>query len=129
MGIYQKPLSVTAIGLKNCPLSKLVLGQVVLDQSKPVDSCSHQIFANAEFPSKWKRHATPFGAGYTEYQPEIMFLDSFRGKNQWNGPYNMHWTVSRSEKALVCENNVVWNFGPGTNVQGILFRKSADEIL
>ena len=30
MGIYQKPLIVTAIALKSCPLSKLVLGQLVL---------------------------------------------------------------------------------------------------
>jgi len=28
-----------------------------------------------------KRRATPFGAGYTEYQPNIIFLDLFRGKN------------------------------------------------
>ena len=46
-----------------------------------VDSYSHQIFTNPEFPSKRKRRATPFGAGYTEYQPEIIFLDLFRGKN------------------------------------------------
>jgi len=34
-----------------------------------------------EFPSKRKRRATPFGAGYTEYQPEIIILDLFRGIN------------------------------------------------
>jgi len=32
MGIYQIPLSVTTIALKSCPLYKLVLGQLVLDQ-------------------------------------------------------------------------------------------------
>jgi len=41
----------------------------------------HQIFANPELPSKRKRRAMPFGAGYTEYQPEIIFLDLCRGKN------------------------------------------------
>ena len=66
MGIYQKPFSVKAIEVKSCSLSKLVLGQVALDQSKPVDSNSHQIFANPEFSSTQKRRATPFGAGYTE---------------------------------------------------------------
>ena len=31
MGIYQKPFTVIAIGLKGCTLSKLVLGRVVSD--------------------------------------------------------------------------------------------------
>ena len=65
MGIYQKPLSVTAIAFQSCPLSKRVLGQLVSDQSKRVDSYKHQIFANPEFPSKRKRCTLPFGAGYT----------------------------------------------------------------
>ena len=77
MGIYQKPFSVKALGLKDCRLSKLVLGQLVSDQSKLLDSYSHQIFANPELPSNPKRRAKPFGAGYTEYQPEIIFLNPF----------------------------------------------------
>ena len=81
MGIHQTPLIVSTTALKSCPSSKLVLGQLVLDYSKTVDSYSHQIFANLEFLPKRKRRATPFGAGYTEYQPEIIFLDLFRGKN------------------------------------------------
>ena len=48
---------------------------------KPKNLSSHQIFANPGFQSKRKRHATPIGAGYTEYQPESIFLDLFRGKN------------------------------------------------
>ena len=32
MGIYQKLLVVAIIALKSCPSSKLVLGQLVLDQ-------------------------------------------------------------------------------------------------
>jgi len=32
MGIYQKQLIVPTIALRSCPSSKLVLGQVVLDQ-------------------------------------------------------------------------------------------------
>ena len=81
MGIHQKPLIVSTIALRSCPSSKLVLGQFVLDQNKPVDSYSYQIFANPEFPSKRKRRATPFGTGHAEYQPEIIFLDLLRGKN------------------------------------------------
>ena len=81
MGIHHKPFIVSTIALRSCPSSKLVLGQFVLDQSKQVDSYNCQIFANPEFPSKRKRRTTPFGAGYTEYQPEIIFLDLFRGKN------------------------------------------------
>jgi len=80
MEIHHKPLLVSIIALRSCPSSKLVLGELVLDQQKTADSHSHQIFANPEFPSKRKRHATPFGAGYTKYQPEIIFLDLFSGK-------------------------------------------------
>jgi len=32
MGIYQEPFWVTTVALKSCPLSKLVLGQLVLYQ-------------------------------------------------------------------------------------------------
>jgi len=81
MGIHRKPLLIRTITLRSCPSSKLVLGQLVSDQQKTVYSYSHQIFANPEFLSKRKRCATPFGAGYTEYQPEIIFLDLFHGKN------------------------------------------------
>jgi len=31
MGIYQKPVKVSVIALKSCPVSKPVLGQLVLD--------------------------------------------------------------------------------------------------
>ena len=68
---------ITVVALKSCPSFKLILGQLVLGWSKPADSSGHQIFSNPKLQSKPRRCATPFGAGYTEYQPEIVFLDSF----------------------------------------------------
>ena len=79
MGIYQKLLVVTIAALKHCP-SSLVLTQRVLDWRRQMNPAGHQIFANPDFQSKRKRRAKPFGAGYTEYQADIICVDPF-GEN------------------------------------------------
>ena len=66
-------------------VSKLALGQFVLDVQGQRISHGHQIFANLEFQSKRQRRATLFGAGYTKYQPEMTFLDLFRAKTYFCG--------------------------------------------
>ena len=79
-------LIVTVVAFnKSCGSFNLVLGELVLDLQKTVDLSGHQIFANPEFQSKRKRRAMPCGAGYTEYQPEIIFLDPFAVKAKCMG--------------------------------------------
>jgi len=46
-----------------------------------MSSSGRQIFVNPELHSKRKRHATPFGAGYTEYQPGMDFLELLRAQS------------------------------------------------
>ena len=77
VGIDQKLLVITNVALKNYPSLKFVLGQLVSDQEKHVDSSDQKIFANQEFQSQGKRHATLFGAECTAYQPEMICLDPF----------------------------------------------------
>jgi len=56
------------------------LGQFVFDVQKLRNLLGHQIFANPEFQSKRKSRAMLFEAGYTKYQPEMIFLDLFHPK-------------------------------------------------
>ena len=70
----------------NCGSQKLSIiqtwpGAVRVGLVKLVDSSGHQIFANPDFQSKRNRRATPFGAGSTECQPEVIFLDPFGEKH------------------------------------------------
>ena len=67
--------------LTSCPSSKLVLEQLVPAVIKADEFVRHETFANPEFQSKRKRHATPFGAGYTEYPPAIIYLNLFVKQN------------------------------------------------
>jgi len=76
MAIYQKLRIVIIVALNGCRALKLVVGQLVLGQQKTAVSSGHQIFAIPELQSK-QRGARLFGAGYTEYQPEIIFLQSW----------------------------------------------------
>jgi len=50
------------------------MGQHVSEESEIVRSSGNQIVSNPESQSK-RRNARSAGGGYTEYQPEIIFLD------------------------------------------------------
>ena len=54
-------------------VSELALGQFDVYVKKQWNLAGHQIFTNPEFESK-----PLFGAGYTKYQPELIFLNLFR---------------------------------------------------
>jgi len=54
---------------------------IFLISTKTYEFAQHQIFAKPEFQSKRKRRATLLGAGYTKYQPEMIFADIVRAKN------------------------------------------------
>ena len=67
------------IGIQTCP-GTIRRGYFLIGK-KPRNSPGHQIFADPKLKSKRKRRATLIGAGYTTYQPEMIFVDLFRAKN------------------------------------------------
>ena len=77
MGIYQKIHVVTIVAFKSCQSSKRVLGPFVLDRGKTDEFVRRPNLCEPRIPLEMKRHAMPFGAWYTEYQPEIIFLGPF----------------------------------------------------
>ena len=62
-------------------VSNLMTPKFVFDDPKIKKSPGRQMFESPEFQSKRKRRAMLFGAGYTKYQPGMIFLDLFRAKN------------------------------------------------
>ena len=78
IGTFQKLflVLVTSVALKSCPSSKLVPGQLVVGYWKADEFVRPLNRRKPRSPVETqKTRTTPFGAGYTEYQPDTIFLD------------------------------------------------------
>jgi len=59
-------------------------GAIRFEFVEAMNSTGHRIFASPAFQSERKRGATPFGAGYSEYQPDFAFVEPAGEQNTFD---------------------------------------------